>query len=252
MPSKRGAHLALVARATGSPVRASTPAGGAVRHPAPTRWVARFWAGWGERGGEPDAAAPSGGEEGEDAETDETIVRAELSASRGGVVGPASSGDHRRRRQTKALELRIEVSVEDMAGLGSRSYVPPARPPRVPPAPRSGPPSTPAWSSWPGRPLDSHLRHSRRVAERLATAMNELAGEVWPTPPRLGGAGPAAQIEDRLKTWTRLPGGHLVAGARHRHGRDRLVIPDRVAAPSVASGSSASAGPGPGGAPSHG
>ena len=68
--------------------------------------------------------------------------------------------------------------------------------------------------------------NNRRGAERLAVRLNELAGEDGdaggdrPRPPRLarprgaaGGRGPA-QVRRAA-----VPGGHELAGARHRHGR---------------------------------
>jgi ATP-dependent Lhr-like helicase len=77
----------------------------------------------------------------------------------------------------KALDLRVEVPVEDMARLGD--------PLEVPSGPGSAPARTSIWTAIHPRLLElvkanrSTLLfvNSRRVAERLAAALNELAGE---------------------------------------------------------------------------
>ena len=83
-----------------------------------------------------------------------------------------------------------------------------------------------------GAPSTLIFVNSRRIAERLAAALNELAGEVARAlAPRLAGA--AAAHRDRGSAEGRpdpRPGRHLVARARHRHGRDRSRDPDRGAA----------------------
>ena len=74
--------------------------------------------------------------------------------------------------------------------------------------------------------------NSRRLAERLAAALNETGGRGdRARAPRLGRAGAAAEIEDRLKRGE-LPA--IVATSSlelgHRHGRGRPGHPDRGAA----------------------
>jgi ATP-dependent Lhr-like helicase len=81
-------------------------------------------------------------------------------------------------RQPKPLELRVEVPVEDMARL--------ARPVEIPSGPASqGTPRQSIWAAIHPRLIDLIRQHrstllfvnSRRLAERLAAALNELAGE---------------------------------------------------------------------------
>ncbi len=102
----------------------------------------------------------------------------------------------------KQLELRIEVPVEDMAALG--------KPVDVPSGPAAqGPVRASIWTAIHPRLLELVRAHrstlifvnSRRIAERLAQALNELAGEVLAFAHH-GSVAPAqrAEIEDRLKT----------------------------------------------------
>ncbi|MBW8894799.1 MAG: DEAD/DEAH box helicase, partial [Acidobacteria bacterium] len=80
--------------------------------------------------------------------------------------------------EKKRLDLRIEVPVEDMAKIG--------QPVDIPSGPASqGPVRTSIWSAIHPRLLELVRAHrstlifvnSRRIAERLAAALNELAGE---------------------------------------------------------------------------
>ena len=74
--------------------------------------------------------------------------------------------------------------------------------------------------------------NSRRLAERLAGALNELAGEPL-VRSHHGSLARAArsEVEDLAQSRTdQGAGGHLLAGARHRHGRHRSGRPDRSAA----------------------
>jgi ATP-dependent Lhr-like helicase len=102
---------------------------------------------------------------------------------------------------TKQLELVIEVPVEDMSQLG--------KPVDIPTGPASqGPVRASIWTAIHPRLLELVRAHrstlifvnSRRIAERLATALNELAGEVLAFAHH-GSVAPAqrAHIEDRLK-----------------------------------------------------
>jgi len=80
--------------------------------------------------------------------------------------------------EKKRLELRIEVPVEDMAKIGQVEDIPSG------PA-SQGPARTSIWSAIHPGLLELVLAHrstlifvnSRRIAERLASALNELAGE---------------------------------------------------------------------------
>src|SRR5207253_1953452 len=80
--------------------------------------------------------------------------------------------------QKKQLELQIEVPVEDMARMGEAQDIPSG------PA-AQGPVRSSIWSAIHPRLLELVLAHqstlifvnSRRIAERLAAALNELAGE---------------------------------------------------------------------------
>lgn len=81
-------------------------------------------------------------------------------------------------REPKGLVLTVEVPVVDMAQLASRDNAPAAAPGQEPPVPT-------IWSAIHPRLLDLIRAHqstllfvnSRRLAERLAGALNELAGE---------------------------------------------------------------------------
>ncbi|MEO7272209.1 MAG: crosslink repair DNA glycosylase YcaQ family protein [Vicinamibacterales bacterium] len=81
--------------------------------------------------------------------------------------------------EKKRLELTIEVPVEDMSKIGQIEEIPSG-------AASKGPVRTSIWSAIHPRLLELVLAHtsvlifvnSRRVAERLAASLNELAGEV--------------------------------------------------------------------------
>src|SRR4051794_312000 len=140
--------------------------------------------------------------------------------------------------QKKNLDLRIEVPVEDMARIGETDDIP------------SGPAAqgsvrTSIWSAIHPRLLELVQAHrstlifvnSRRVAERLAAALNELAGDTL-VPAHHGSLARAqrVEIEDRLKAG-QIRG--LVATSSLELGIDMGAI-DLViqieAPPSVASG----------------
>jgi ATP-dependent helicase Lhr and Lhr-like helicase len=137
----------------------------------------------------------------------------------------------------KRLDLRIEVPVEDMARLGQPQEVP------------SGPASQPArhsiWTAIHPRLLELVQSHgstlifvnSRRIAERLASALNELAGETLVRSHHGSLARPQRiEVEDRLKAG-QLRG--LVATSSLELGIDMGAIDLVVqieAPPSVASG----------------
>ena len=206
VPTKRGAHLALslerLEALAGRPLQRI----GLSATQRPLDEVARFLGG----------AAGSGGE-GPPAWRPVTIVDAGA---------------------RKALELRVEVPVEDMARLGEPVEVPSG-------ATGSDHARASIWTAIHPRLLELVRAHrttlvfvnSRRVAERLAAALNELAGEVLvhahhgsiARPQRLA-------IEDALKAGT-VRG--LVATSSLELGIDMGAVDLVVqieAPPSVASG----------------
>jgi ATP-dependent Lhr-like helicase len=140
--------------------------------------------------------------------------------------------------EKKKLELTIEVPVEDMARLG--------QPEEIPSGPASqGPARQSIWTAIHPRLLELIRAHrstlifvnSRRIAERLAAALNELAGEVLVRSHHGSLARPQRiEVEDLLKAG-RLRG--LVATSSLELGIDMGAI-DLViqieAPPSVASG----------------
>ncbi len=140
--------------------------------------------------------------------------------------------------QKKRLDLTIEVPVEDMARIGQIEDIPSG------PA-AQGPVRTTIWTAIHPRLLELILAHrstlvfvnSRRIAERLASAINELAGETLVRAHHGSVARPQRiEIEDRLKAGL-IRG--LVATSSLELGIDMGAI-DLViqieAPPSVASG----------------
>jgi ATP-dependent helicase Lhr and Lhr-like helicase len=140
--------------------------------------------------------------------------------------------------EKKRLELRIEVPVEDMAKIG--------QPEEIPSGPASqGPVRSSIWTAIHPRLLELVRAHrstlifvnSRRIAERLASALNELAGEAL-VRSHHGSLARAQRIEveDRLKAGQIRA---LVATSSLELGIDMGAI-DLViqieAPPSVASG----------------
>ena len=140
--------------------------------------------------------------------------------------------------EKKRLDLRIEVPVEDMARMGQRDDIPSG------PASASGP-RTSIWTAIHPRLLELIQSHrstlvfvnSRRIAERLAAALNELAGEVLVRSHHGSLARPQRiEVEDRLKAG-QIRG--LVATSSLELGIDMGAIDLVVqieAPPSVASG----------------
>ena len=136
-------------------------------------------------------------------------------------------------REPKKLTITVEVPIDDMAKVGT-----PVEQPSGPAA--QAPPVQTIWSSIHPRLLELIRAHrstllfvnSRRLAERLAGALNELAGEAL-VRAHHGSLARAqrTEIEDLLKAGPAARAGrHLVARARHRHGRHRSGRPDRGAA----------------------
>src|SRR5688572_11355511 len=140
--------------------------------------------------------------------------------------------------ERKQLSLRIEVPVEDMARLGEGVEI--ASGPAA-----QGPVRTSIWSAIHPRLLELVRQHrstllfvnSRRLAERIAGALNELAGETIARAHHGSVARPQRiEIEDQLKAGT-LPA--LVATSSLELGIDMGAIDLVVqieAPPSVASG----------------
>ena len=140
--------------------------------------------------------------------------------------------------EKKRLDLRVEVPVEDMAKIG--------QPVEIPSGPAAqGPARTSIWSAIHPRLLDLVRAHrstlifvnSRRIAERLASALNELAGQTLVRSHHGSLARPQRiEVEDRLKAGA-IRG--LVATSSLELGIDMGAI-DLViqieAPPSVASG----------------
>ena len=171
----------------------------------------------------------------------------------------------------KPLEIEVVVPVEDMGELGEVIDEPASGPAAAGAgAPqRSGRRCTPACSSWSQEHRSTLIFvNARRLAERLATRLNELAAERrdrrGSRPSAVGGraigAPPAVELvkahhgslsrERRLHDRGRAQGGpaegpgrHVVARARHRHGRGRPRRPGRVARLGGPRACSASAGP---------
>jgi ATP-dependent Lhr-like helicase len=141
-------------------------------------------------------------------------------------------------RAPKSLELRVEVPVEDMAKIAQPIEIPSG-------ATSQGPARTSIWASIHPRLLELIRAHrstllfvnSRRLSERLASALNELAGEALVRSHHGSIARPQRlEIEDDLKAG-RLKA--LVATSSLELGIDMGAI-DLViqieAPPSVASG----------------
>ncbi|MGH9311472.1 MAG: DNA glycosylase AlkZ-like family protein, partial [Vicinamibacterales bacterium] len=140
--------------------------------------------------------------------------------------------------EKKRLDLRIEVPVEDMAKIGQTDDIPSG------PASSTGP-RTSIWTAIHPRLLELVQAHrstlifvnSRRIAERLAAALNELAGDVLVRSHHGSLARPQRiEVEDRLKAG-QIRG--LVATSSLELGIDMGAIDLVVqieAPPSVASG----------------
>ena len=168
----------------------------------------------------------------------------------------------------KPLEIEVVVPVEDMGALGELVDEAGDGPAAAAPARRS------IWPSIHPRLLELVQQHrstlifvnARRLAERLATRLNELAARG--REPRRRGRGPAARAgarggqgpprlavaraapADRGRAQAgraQGPGGHQLARARHRHGRGRPGHPGRVARRGVARAAAHRPGRPPGG-----
>ncbi len=242
VPTKRGAHLALSLERLESLCKHRLQRIGLSATQRPLDEVARFL------GGALDSPAPragSGALRPSLAADPEREVREEFGGLPPGARSHSSGAKTRFRPvtvvdagATKALDLRIEVPVEDMARLGE--------PPPLPSGGAAqGTARTSLWSAIHPRLLELVRAHrstilfvnSRRVAERLAGAINELAGETL-VQAHHGSVARAQrlEIEERLKAG-QLRG--LVATSSLELGIDMGAV-DLViqieAPPSVASG----------------
>ena len=168
-------------------------------------------------------------------EAPDEAIHDEFSAAGGDVVyRPVTIVDT---SEKKRLDLTIEVPVEDMAKMGQTD--------EIPSGPVSGGARTSIWTAIHPRLLELVRAHqstlifvnSRRIAERLAAALNELAGEVLVRSHHGSLARPQRiEVEDRLKAG-QIRG--LVATSSLELGIDMGAIDLVVqieAPPSVASG----------------
>ena len=157
VPTKRGAHLALSLERLEAIIEGRVQRIGLSATQRPLEEVAHFLGGA--------SAAVEAEEVAPEAAEDSPLV----------AYRPVTIVDA---REPKQLDLRIEVPVEDMARMGQREELPSG-------AASQGPKRTSIWTAIHPRLVDIiRQRHStiifvnsRRIAERLAGAINELAGE---------------------------------------------------------------------------
>jgi ATP-dependent helicase Lhr and Lhr-like helicase len=234
VPAKRGAHLALSLERLEALCEAAPQRIGLSATQRPLDEVARFLGGAEPRNaGSPHARAKGRRAPADDAEQrlhDEFAEEPAATAWRPVTVVDA--------RAPKRLDLRVEVPVEDMTRLGT--------PVDIPSGPAAqGPVRTSIWTSIHPRLLALVREHrstllfvnSRRLAERLAAALNELAGEPLVRAHHGSLARPQrVEIEDALKSGQLRA---LVATSSLELGIDMGAIDLVVqieAPPSVASG----------------
>ena len=236
VPTKRGAHLALSLERLQAICERPLQRIGLSATQRPLDEVARFLGGARINVGRTSRSAPRPTATAESVDA----IREELhdefeSADRAIDYRPVTIVDA---RQPKRLALKVEVPVEEMAKL--------ARPIEIPSGPAAQPPGQQSiWSSIHPRLLALIRQHrttlifanSRRLAERLAAAINELAGEALVRAHHGSLARPQrVEIEDALKAG-RIPA--LVATSSLELGIDMGAV-DLViqieAPPSVASG----------------
>jgi ATP-dependent Lhr-like helicase len=172
VPGKRGAHLALslerLEALTNKPLQRIGLS--ATQHPLDE--VARFLGGAAEPS--PPAAMPAA-VIGANPDFRDSL-RAEFEDESAVRFRPVQIVDA---RSNKALALRIDVPVEDMATIGQLVEIPSG-------AASQGPQRTSIWQAIHPRLLELIRQHtstlifvnSRRIAERLAGALNDLAGEI--------------------------------------------------------------------------
>ena len=173
VPTKRGAHLALSLERLHALAAAPPQRIGLSATQRPLDEVARFLG-----GAEPARRRVTSGHHKSRAlvADPQEAIHDEFTAARAAPsYRPVTIVDT---SQKKQLELRIEVPVEDMARIGE--------PEEIPSGPASqGPVRSSIWSAIHPRLLELVQAHkstlifvnSRRVAERLAAALNDLAGD---------------------------------------------------------------------------
>jgi ATP-dependent Lhr-like helicase len=237
VPTKRGAHLALSLERLEALCERSPQRIGLSATQRPLDEVARFLGGAEQpRGSESRRRQTAKKRQPASADAAKEEIEAEFSARRGPLkYRPVTIVDAGRK---KALRITIEVPVEDMARLTTADDIP------------SGPASVgdtrpSIWSAIHPRLLELIRAHrstlifvnSRRLAERLAGALNELAGETLVRSHHGSIARPQRiEVEDLLKAGALRA---LVATSSLELGIDMGAIDLVVqieAPPSVASG----------------
>ncbi len=281
VPSKRGAHLALTLERLEALVAASRPGGrlqriGLSATQRPLEEVARFLGGaetegsaQGESGGPThrDGAAMNGARElgaGSETPASDALLEANVEGEVSAVLMAQAQDPDAVEKETadgprfrpvtivnagarKVLDLRVEVPVEDMAKLGEIQDIPSG------PA-SQGPKRTSIWQSIhprlleiiKGRTSTLIFVNARRVAERLAGALNDLAGEQIARAHHGSlAAAQRSEIEELLKAGQiRALVCTSSAGAWDRYGGDRPGDPDRGSSVAWRAGCSGSGGRG--------
>ena len=176
VPTKRGAHMALSLERLEALCDTSPQRIGLSATQRPLDEVARFLGGCRATSGPPRGGPKTAALRSIDEHDRDDQIEHEFAAHRGAVrYRPVTIVDA---GQKKALKLTIEVPVEDMAKLTTADD--------IPSGPASVGDSRPSiWSAIHPRLLELIQAHrstlifvnSRRLAERLAGALNELAGE---------------------------------------------------------------------------
>ncbi|HEX8151719.1 MAG TPA: helicase-related protein, partial [Thermoanaerobaculia bacterium] len=232
VPSKRGAHMALsLERLTRLCDRPPQRIGlSATQHPLEE--VARFLGGVGQTILSVPPVLESANDDGQ---TGLSVLQDEFVDHTKPTFRPVTIVNTQER---KKINLRVEVPVEDMARLAEATEI-------VSGPAAQGPKGASIWPAIHPRLLELIKQHtstlifvnSRRLAERLAAAINELAGETLVQAHHGSIARPQRiEIEDALKSG-RLPG--LVATSSLELGIDMGAIDLVVqieAPPSIASG----------------
>jgi len=193
VPSKRGSHLALSLERLEHLCGRRLQRIGLSATQRPLEEVARYLGGVGNRPSKAQPAAPA---------IKESEILPESEAETSAVVyRPVTIIDA---SEPKRLDLRVEIPVEDMTRLDEVD--------RLPSGPASQGPTRPSiWSAIHPKLLELVRSHrstlifvnSRRLAERISAAINELAGEILVRAHH--GSVAVAQrkeIEDRLKLGT--------------------------------------------------